>query len=60
MQEIQTEIAQLSQALNQHNINYYVDDAPTIPDAEYDRLMQRLIQLERDFPASGWFSVSKV
>ncbi|UCX04318.1 NAD-dependent DNA ligase LigA [Shewanella glacialimarina] len=50
MQEIQTEIAQLSQALNQHNINYYVDDAPTIPDAEYDRLMQRLIQLERDFP----------
>ncbi|WP_434926491.1 NAD-dependent DNA ligase LigA [Shewanella sp. HL-SH2] len=50
MQEIQTEIAQLSQVLNQHNINYYVDDAPTIPDAEYDRLMQRLIQLERDFP----------
>lgn len=50
MQEIQTEIAQLSQALNQHNINYYVDDAPTVPDAEYDRLMQRLIQLERECP----------
>ncbi|UJF23421.1 NAD-dependent DNA ligase LigA [Shewanella sp. OMA3-2] len=50
MQEIQTEIAQLSQALNQHNIHYYVDDAPTIPDAEYDRLMQRLIQLEREYP----------
>ncbi|QIR14233.1 NAD-dependent DNA ligase LigA [Shewanella aestuarii] len=50
MQSIQTEIAELSSTLNQHNIHYYVDDAPTIPDAEYDRLMQRLIELEQAYP----------
>ncbi|GAA0781300.1 MULTISPECIES: NAD-dependent DNA ligase LigA [Pseudomonadati] len=50
MQAIQIEMAELSDALNQHNIHYYVDDSPTIPDAEYDRLMQRLILLERENP----------
>ncbi len=50
MHPIQTEMDQLTQAINQHNIRYYVDDAPSIPDAEYDRLMQRLIQLEREYP----------
>ena len=29
----------LSQSLNEHNIRYYVDDAPSITDSEYDRLM---------------------
>ncbi len=50
MQEIQQKIQQLSNELNQHNIHYYVDDNPTIPDAEYDRLMQELKQLEADYP----------
>ena len=50
MQAIQIEMAELSEALNQHNIHYYVDDSPTIPDAEYDRLMQRLLILERENP----------
>ncbi|MCE9686907.1 NAD-dependent DNA ligase LigA [Shewanella sp. AS16] len=50
MHAIQTEIAQLTQTLNEHNIRYYVDDAPSIPDAEYDRLMQRLKQLESAHP----------
>ncbi|AVV86234.1 NAD-dependent DNA ligase LigA [Shewanella putrefaciens] len=40
----------LSQSLNEHNIRYYVDDAPTITDSEYDRLMQCLIKLEAQFP----------
>ncbi|MCL1143417.1 NAD-dependent DNA ligase LigA [Shewanella gaetbuli] len=50
MQAIKQEITDLTMTLNQHNIRYYVDDAPTIPDAEYDRLMQRLIELETQYP----------
>ncbi len=44
------QIAQLREQINQHNYRYYVDDAPTIPDAEYDRLMQKLILLEQSHP----------
>jgi DNA ligase (NAD+) len=44
------EIAQLRSELQQHNYRYYVLDEPEIPDAEYDRIMQRLIELERLHP----------
>lgn len=44
------EILELTQQLNQHNYNYYVDDNPTIPDAEYDRLLKRLKELETQSP----------
>ncbi|WP_137221384.1 NAD-dependent DNA ligase LigA [Shewanella sp. MEBiC00475] len=50
MHAIQTEMDQLTDTINQHNIRYYVDDAPSIPDAEYDRLMKRLTALEHDYP----------
>jgi DNA ligase (NAD+) len=50
MHAIQTEIDQLTHTINQHNIRYYLDDAPSIPDAEYDRLIKRLTELERDYP----------
>jgi DNA ligase (NAD+) len=50
MHAIQTEMDQLTHTINQHNIRYYVDDAPSIPDAEYDRLIKRLTELERDYP----------
>jgi len=33
-----------------HNYRYYVLDAPTIPDAEYDRLFQELVELETRYP----------
>ena len=33
-----------------HDYRYYVLDAPTIPDAEYDRLMRELQGLEAEFP----------
>ncbi len=36
--------------LKQHNYRYYVLDDPDIPDAEYDRLMQKLKVLEDRFP----------
>ena len=50
MQDIQAKMQALSNELNQHNIRYYVDDNPSIPDAEYDRMMQQLKQLEAENP----------
>ena len=40
----------LRQVLHDHAHRYYVLDAPSIPDAEYDRLFQALQKLEADFP----------
>lgn len=36
--------------LLEHNYRYYVLDAPTIPDAEYDRLFRELDSLEQTHP----------
>lgn len=44
------EIASLREQLDAWNHQYYVLDEPTVPDAEYDRCMQRLSQLEREYP----------
>ena len=43
-------IKSLVETLNYHNHRYYVLDDPEISDAEYDRLMRELIELERRFP----------
>lgn len=43
---IQQQIEQLSQQLRQYEYQYHVLDAPTVPDAEYDRLMNELKRLE--------------
>lgn len=48
---VRREIDQLRQDINAHNYRYYVLDDSTIPDSEYDRLLQRLTQLEGQFPA---------
>ncbi len=45
------QIQLLRQQIQQHDHNYYVLDAPSIPDAEYDRLFQQLKQLEQAQPA---------
>ncbi len=42
--------AWLRSELDRHNRAYYVLDAPTIPDAEYDRLFRELQALEVNFP----------
>ena len=44
------EAADLRQQLESWNHQYYVLDQPTVPDAEYDRCMQRLLQLESQYP----------
>jgi DNA ligase (NAD+) len=43
-------VAQLREELARHNHAYYVLDAPTVPDAEYDRLFRELEQLEAQHP----------
>ena len=41
MGEPHLEIERLREAIDRHNYNYYVLDAPDISDAEYDALMRR-------------------
>lgn len=43
--------ATLSQELTEHQYRYYVLDAPTIPDAEFDKLLRELAALEAEYPA---------
>lgn len=43
-------VKQLHQQINQYNHQYYVLDEPSVPDAEYDRLMRELITLEQSHP----------
>ncbi|SMB83885.1 DNA ligase (NAD+) [Pasteurella testudinis DSM 23072] len=49
-QTISHQIEQLRQQLRHHEYLYHVLDQPQLPDAEYDRLMNRLKQLEADNP----------
>ena len=42
--------AALREELERHNHAYYVLDAPTVPDAEYDRLFRELQALEQQYP----------
>jgi DNA ligase (NAD+) len=43
-------MAWLVEELNRHIYNYHVLDAPTIPDAEYDKLFRELQELEAAHP----------
>ena len=40
----------IKQQLRQHNHSYYILDDPSIPDVEYDRLMQQLLIIEAEHP----------
>jgi len=46
----QERVQDLHQVINQLNHQYYVLDEPSVPDAEYDRLMRELQALETEFP----------
>ncbi|MCM3570214.1 NAD-dependent DNA ligase LigA [Neobacillus mesonae] len=50
LQTAEAKIKELRNLLNQYGYEYYVLDKPSVPDAEYDRLMQELIVLEEQFP----------
>jgi DNA ligase (NAD+) len=49
-QPVEQQIQALRETLHHHGILYYVEDNPSIPDAEYDRLMRELIELEQQYP----------
>lgn len=44
------EIKKLTDELNQHNYNYYMLDQPVISDEEFDHLLRRLQDLEKQYP----------
>jgi DNA ligase (NAD+) len=48
--ELQQQLDALRNIINQHNVRYYALDAPSIPDAEYDRLLRQLQDLEAQHP----------
>ena len=48
--EAKHQIQKLSKELEQHNYKYYVLDNPDISDFEFDKLLESLISLEKQFP----------
>lgn len=50
MVDLFAQYLELKNQLHHHNSRYYVFDNPEIPDAEYDRLMQQLLQIEQQHP----------
>ena len=49
-EEARQRIGQLTYEINLHNYNYYDLSMPTITDYEFDRLLEELILLEKEFP----------
>ncbi|MCX8052773.1 MAG: NAD-dependent DNA ligase LigA [Armatimonadetes bacterium] len=49
--QIVAEVEDLRRRINRANYLYYVKDQPEISDAEYDRLMRRLQELEEKYPS---------
>jgi DNA ligase (NAD+) len=47
--DVVKKVENLRQELHRHNNRYYVMDAPEISDAEYDRMMRQLIELEEQY-----------
>lgn len=48
---IRAEYAELTDTIRAARHDYYQEDAPTLSDAEYDRLYRRLEQIEAQYPA---------
>jgi DNA ligase (NAD+) len=47
---IKNEINRLKDLINYYNYKYYTEDAPVITDSEYDRLYEKLVELETRYP----------
>lgn len=50
MNSVKEYIESLRQQINQHNHNYYVNNAPVISDQEFDMLLKELERLEKEHP----------
>ncbi|MFT7791493.1 UNVERIFIED_CONTAM: hypothetical protein ODR73_25520, partial [Escherichia coli] len=44
-------VKELHNLLNQYGYEYYVLENPSVPDPEYDALLNELIRLEEQFPS---------
>jgi DNA ligase (NAD+) len=49
-EEAKKKIQSISAALKQHNYNYYVLAMPTVSDYDFDKKLEELISLEKQFP----------
>ncbi len=47
---VQERVAELHKILHYHNHRYYILDDPELPDAEYDKLLRELQQIEEEYP----------
>lgn len=50
MESLRNRYNKLVDEIKQHDINYYVNDAPVISDFEYDMLYKELLKIEADYP----------
>ena len=50
LSHLRAEAEELRDQINHHNYLYYVLDSPEITDAEYDRMLRRLEEIERAHP----------
>ncbi|NLY11362.1 MAG: NAD-dependent DNA ligase LigA [Firmicutes bacterium] len=50
LEDVRKQIEDLRAKINYHNYRYYTLDDPELSDAEYDQLMQKLIELETQYP----------
>ncbi|WP_037913609.1 NAD-dependent DNA ligase LigA [Actinacidiphila yeochonensis] len=48
--EAREEHARLAEQVEEHRFRYYVNDAPVVSDAEFDRLLRRLEAVEEEHP----------
>ncbi|MBV9023389.1 MAG: NAD-dependent DNA ligase LigA [Streptomycetaceae bacterium] len=48
--EVRERHAQLAEQVEEHRFRYYVKDAPVISDAEFDKLLRQLEELEDEYP----------
>ena len=48
--DVKKRMTELVNLLNQYNYEYYILDAPTVSDIEYDSLLRELEQLEKEYP----------
>jgi DNA ligase (NAD+) len=49
-EQIKKEALKLQKELTEHSYNYHVLDDPRISDIEYDMMLKRLIEIEKEFP----------
>ena len=47
--QAQAEVSRLREEISRHDHLYYAESNPEIPDADYDKLMRRLMELEQDY-----------